>query len=280
MKKQSQFWTLFKNEAFALTSQVNWLIGWFFSISILLYMIQLHRETYDLIFNFGEITMPLFFLIFLIGVCIVFIMVSGPLEFIFTRSINRRIYFRAKSTVFFLMVIIPLLLSLKLSFSNPKLAMRRSDADYSASGITEGRFLKIFPGSYVEYLGVETVRIDGSRYRNDLIIIPTGRTIRALWALWLGLFVAIIFQGYLIWISRYQLIQRVALMYLGSFFIMFLLFPPDNSYAEWGTLFGPIWQESFLFFSAHIAPMFLGLIIFGIIIQILCERRFEKLEVL
>ena len=199
-------------------------------------------------------------------------MSGQSLDFIFTRAVSRKMLFRAKSTIYFLCLGIPLLFTLGSACTEPDLTLRgfpRSDYPYPLR-LKQDRYLKTFPGSYEEKLGSATSVTEDNR-----IHIPGGNIWMATWAAWRMLLVAVLLQALAIgMIQRRKHLGRVAYMTLFLFplaliFLKLWIDPANN-----------MTNDAFIFLRLHWAIMWTGLLLCGVLVQFYGERQFKRMELL
>ncbi len=191
-------------------------------------------------------------------------------EFMLTRAIDRKVYSRAKGTVSLLVVLLPFLLNLGAALYQPKLVIEGpiSSTQEATQESKQKRYLESFHGSY-------TTTDDHWGFPITNIVIPKGRVIKAFWNIWRMLFMVTLFQGLLVWISQYQ--RAKSFFWITFYLLLGLQIIPGFLGTEIKMI---SWGEVFLFFNAHKIILFFSLAVFILIIQILCERHFEKMEVL
>lgn len=186
-----------------------------------------------------------------------------PAEFLFTRAISRSVLYRAKAAAVSIYCIPPFLINVALTPWMP-------NAEFSGVDATERfhRYLNAFPS-------MAQIGPPGKG-----ILIPHGTIACAAWLAWGAAVAVILLQGYGSLIARKvtpgnkwtKLIPAgPALALLAGWTVLL-----HTEGLRWALLV----EDNFLLFAAHPILMFAALIIVAGVIQIACERRYSRLEVL
>lgn len=185
-----------------------------------------------------------------------------PLEFIFSRATDRRILFRARSSVFFLIVLTPLFVSLAISSFLPDLSFHSIDGSSPARQI---HYLETFDGSRILPSGE--------------LIIPGGASSYISWLAWAAIASFFALQAYGTWIAKFINPTNIWHWTLAALPLILLLFIAI-AWSRNSSVDSNFYESSFLFFSGHRLAMALVLVVFAIVVQLSCEKRFSKLEIL
>ena len=118
----------------------------------------------------------------------------GAFEFLFTRAVDRRKLFRARTTVFFIFALTPLFLNVLVSPFAPEIRFGPADST-SAEGVKRyEQYLKAFPESHPAMS--DTAIVPGQ------IVIPHGAVAYTAWLAWSGTLAFLLLQGYGALIAR------------------------------------------------------------------------------
>jgi hypothetical protein len=297
MNARTPFWPLFKNELE---------IGWFIAIAgvgmlLAFYWFMLGAFPYVLLFaattaqgNLAQLFDAGFvpIMLFLMGawLCAVMIYATIPnfsdlldpsvvapcslrlpsLEYLFTRAINRRLLFRARTAVFFILVLTPLFLSLAIAPFAPQTRFGLADPTSPAAVRRYEQYQKAFPASHPAM----------NHAMPGQITVPLGAAAFIAWLAWFGTFASVLLQAYgaLIakWITpnpwRTALFAAAPLLAMVGC-VLLLTRTSLNVRVD-------ICERSFLLFSTYPIPLVIALAALAAALQIWCERRFSKLEIL
>jgi len=194
---------------------------------------------------------------------------ANALEFHFTRAISRRVLFRAWLAFWLGIWMTPFFANLLLSPFQPPSRLGPEIMDAPAMASLQQRYLQIFPGSQVE--------VADPTVPSHQAMIRHGTQIFCLWLFWMLVSSQVLVQLYFALISR-----RVS---RGSWRTFLLVYSPIAA-AYLATVIVCtrtqvyFFEERFLFFAAHPAPLCLALAVVAVVVQRFCERRFSELEVL
>ena len=287
MKTVTPFWPLFKHEMGLRPGGSRWgiavgVLGYWFGAGTFPYVALYGDYTAkaDITTMFRTGFLPIFFFLLATGLSIwtTFVTVpafsdwmtaqdpgsatlqnSGGLEYLFTRAVDRRKLFRARTVLFLLIALTPFFVDLALSGFAPPVV----------GSLSVYKYLRAFPLYHPQ---------------TDMVI-PHCATIFSAWITWLGLVSFFLLQGYgaliakrvragnlwtLLFPAAPILVVVWAFGLVNHYYKMTQGFAGDNNLCE----------NSFLFFATHPLAMVLGMAALGIVIQIWCERRFSRLEVL
>lgn len=181
---------------------------------------------------------------------------ANPLEFFFTRAIDRRLYFRSLAVSLLLLTTVPLLAQLGAALLKPDLVIRLLDEAKAA------RYREVFPGSH-------QVGLEEFHHLLEGTFIPKGRVVVAGYELWRSLALLTLVEGTLVWMVSRRLDAR----WIVLFFLPSILLP-----VVWDG-FNEAVEELALVFAVH--PVALCLCLAGVvaIVHLSCERAFARLEV-
>lgn len=181
---------------------------------------------------------------------------ASPLEFLFTRAIDRRTLFRVMMTVYLALTLCPLVIALGTAAAfRPNLVAALSDETKVA------HYLSVFPGSSVMERWPDVVHI----------ALPRGRTMAAAVACWDWAFYTVLYQGLLFWSLPGRRARRIADL-ISPFVTIGVI-----ASAWWSGL-----QEAVtLFFASHPVQFASSFVTFILVIAVAYapyERRFQRLE--
>lgn len=186
----------------------------------------------------------------------------GAFEFLFTRPVDRKTLYRARTAALFLFALTPLLVNVAASPLAPAI-------NFGSGG--DGRretFLK-------------ALKLDNRNYfDSSAIIAPHGALAYTAWLAWGATFAFVLLQGYATFITpRIKADRWWTALFAGGpiFFALVSLIVTLRISAR---NHRNLCEEGFLFFASHPLGMLLALVVAAGLVQIWCERRFSKLEIL
>jgi hypothetical protein len=194
------------------------------------------------------------------------------LEFLFTRAINRRLLFRARATVFFILVLTPLFINLALSPLAPPTSFGLAESTSPAAVRRYEHYRRAFPAS--------RPATNPALVLPGQITIPHGAVAFTAWLAWVGALCFVLLQAYGVLIAKrvkpnqWRTVPLAAAPLLALLLCFFILTrTPINARLD-------ICERSFLFFSTYPVPLVMALAALALVLQVWCERRFSKLEIL
>jgi hypothetical protein len=194
------------------------------------------------------------------------------LEFLFTRAINRRLLFRARTTVFFILVLTPLFFNLAISPLAPPTSFGLAEATSPAAVRRGEQYRRAFPASHPATSPAPVLP--------GQLVIPHGAAAFTAWLGWLGTFAFVLLQAYGALIARWvnpnqwRTASFAAAPLLAVLMCLFVLTRTSiNTRLD-------VCERNFLFFSTYPVPLVITLAALALALQIWCERRFSKLEIL
>ncbi len=268
MKTPSQFLTVLKKEIFASPQQWMLFLAFLYLVGFDVYFNRLGIN-----FLYDSIGGMLPFFIVLVGCSLLTPGLWGGTkwpaddrELMLTRAIERSTYFRVKSAIYFAAILIPLAVILGMALYHPKGVIEYVDSNKMIVGISQEKFLELFPGSLLEPM-------ESNGHANQMVV-PNGKLLLAEWKIWKAVVMLVFAQGVLIWLAKKNPRQEILWVFVGLY--MLWVFAPGISYEESQFMN----EQAFLFFIAHKISLFIGLLVLGVILQPWCERRFKTIEVL
>jgi len=280
MKAQTAFWPLLKNElalnrrgdATGTAFILLMLLIYWFGIGVFpllaLYGNDLARGRLDELFVlFDAGFLPIFAFVFL---CVLTAGITyatvpsfldrlpsgnsvgpGAFEFYFTCVMDRRILLRARTTALFIFILTPFLLNVGVSVFTPEISFGRASAELMQ---------RQHPGTFP--------------------FIPHGAVAYTAWLAWSAMLAFLVLQTYGTWIARRVKPNdwRTAIL-PGVPILVLLVLMILGARGYLGARIN-VYENSFLFFSAHPLALVTALAALAAVVQIWCERRFSKLEIL
>lgn len=201
---------------------------------------------------------------------------AGDFEFLFTRAVDRRMLFRARATAFFILALTPLILNVVASPFAPDLTFPAVPA--SAEAVRRyDRYQSTFPAWRLQ---VDHPRVDNWGFPTMQMAIPHGAVAYTAWLAWSGTLAVLLLQAYGTLIARRVKANHWwTAFYPGAPMIIVLLSLMLAARVSLRTHIH-LYENSFLFFSAHPLAMVTALALLAVLIQTWCERRFSQLEIL
>jgi hypothetical protein len=297
MKGRSTFWLLLKSEltwgtgAAGASAAVTLLVYWFFIGAfplLVLFGDKSSSGNLAALFEGGFLLIMAFLLLSGLTVWIASVTIPafaellppngaipgaiqnlGSFEFLFTRAVDRRVLFRAKTTAFMLFALTPFILNLLFAPLAPEIRFGPADSMSTDTAQRRERYVKAFPSSYPATRG--TIIIPGQ------IVIPHGTVRFMSWLAWNGALALFLLQGYSLFIARHVKPNRTwtALFPIAPIFVLFGMVAAaarEKSARQ-------ACENCFLFFANHSLAMVVGLVVLVVVIQIWSELRFSKLEI-
>jgi hypothetical protein len=206
----------------------------------------------------------------------------SALEFFFTRAVDRRILFRARTTAFLLVGLTPFFLDLAVSPFLPALRFAPSDVASPDTIRRHQHYLKAFPLNLNRNLNPNPhLPPTPTETTSSLpMVIPHGTVAYAAWLAWTATLAFLILQGYAALIAKRVKPNHWRTVIFPAAPILFLLLwlvvgPPHSLTAQ-----VRVFEDCFLFFSTHPLAMTAALAALAAAVQAWCEQRFCKLEIL
>ena len=140
----------------------------------------------------------------------------GAFEFLFTRAVDRRKLFRARTTVFFIFTLIPLFLNVVVSPFAPEIRIGPADSTSAEAVGRYEQYMKAFPASH-------PAKTDAAIVPGQ-IVIPDGAVAYTAWLAWSGTLVFLLLQGYGTLIARRVKPNSWRTAFFPGAPILFLLF--------------------------------------------------------
>jgi hypothetical protein len=229
---------------------------------------------------FAEAQFPtaivLWFFLMLVSTPLPFQMLAGPtsLEFLFSRALDRALWLRAERLAVIILAAGPLVINLALSPWEPILAFDPAPPG-SPAGEIQARYMSAFPGS--QLAAVETGHA-------EQLVIRHGTEMFAAWLVWSSLALIFLVAGYFAW--SFTAWQRAGWHHskskwrpwLGGAMTGAPIFSVIFVFLVCLVWRVNLYEESFLFFARHPAPLALALAALIFVVQPLSERNIRKLE--
>ena len=212
----------------------------------------------------------------LVSILTGFLMMERSFEFLFTRAIDRKVFFRVRTLAIFLaVVLVPGAINLGMASLPPAFVLQPDDPESTAAIDQQARFMQTFPDSHRE-----DVRKSGHAER---LVVPRGNAAFAGWVLWSAVAAFVLLQAYCAvicqWVARGAMRWRWPREWVWVIFFLPLPLAMSGVPPLCGWM-GIDWMESsFLFLAGHPWPMALGLVAVGWAVYLFAERRFCGLEV-
>lgn len=296
MKTRSSFWSLLKNELgagrfwhvalVAAWSLTNWL---FLAVVPFLALFGEFAAHGNLASLFEAGLIPIMAFVFLLCITAITACATVPalaellppgeyapfpvptLEYLFTRAINRRLIFRARTTSLCFLFLAPLFLDLAMSPFLPETYFGIAESNTPEAIRRYEQYRRTFPTSHA--VSGHAVSLPGQ------IIIPHGGLAYAAWLAWSVTFAFVLLQGYGVliakrvkpnnwWTALYPAAPILGVLLSMALWARGVVKLPDH-----------FCEHCFLFFSTHPVALVLALLACAAIIQTWCERKFSKLEV-
>ena len=309
MKAQAQFWPLLKNElafsrmgnagAVAGTFIVYWLAVGMLPL-LLLFRSNAAQSNIPALFEAGLLpilaslmlapltfwityaTVPAFSQLLAPGGSVPgAIQHGGAFEFMFTRAVDRCLLFRARSTALLIFALAPLFLNVLVSPLAPPVFFDPPDYSSAESVSRHSYYMEAFPAARSS----EEDQLDRLENHRAPIVpgrsyIPHGAAAFAAWLTWSATLAFLLLQAYGTLVARWVKPNNwwTALYAVTPILLISLAFGIEMR----GSLRKHCltYEDSFLFFSTHPLAMVVSLIALAAILQVWCERRFCKLEIL
>jgi hypothetical protein len=202
---------------------------------------------------------------------------AGDFEFLFTRAVDRRILFRARATAFFILALTPLILNVVASPFAPDLTFSPVDAASAEAVRRYDRYQSTFPAWRLQ---VNAPRMYNGGFPTVQMAIPHGAVAYTAWLAWSGTLAVLLLQAYGTLIARRVKANHWwTAFYPGAPMIIVLLLLILAARVSLRSHIN-LYENSFLFFSAHPLAMVTALALLAVLIQTWCERRFSQLEIL
>lgn len=229
---------------------------------------------------FGEAQIPsyalLWFFLMLVSTPLPFQVLAGPtsLEFLFSRALDRGLWLRTERLAVIILAAGPLALNLALSPWEPKLAFDPAAPGSPAADI-QARYMSAFPGS--QLAAAETGHA-------EQLVIRHGTEMVAAWLVWSALALIFLVAGY--FTVAFTAWQRAGWHHskskwrpwLGGAMTGAPVFSVIFVFLVCLVWRVNLYEESFLFFARHPAPLALALAALIMIVQPWSERNIRKLE--
>jgi hypothetical protein len=297
MNARTPFWPLFKNELeigwFAPIAGVVMLLAFYwFMLGALPYVFLFGSTTAQgnlaQLFDAGFVPIMLFLIGAWLSATMMYTMIPNfsdlleqgvvapcslrlpLLEYLFTRAINRRLLFRARTAIFFILVLTPLFLSLAIAPFAPPTRFGVADPTSPAAVHRYEQYQKAFPASHPAM----------NHAMPGQITVPLGAAAFIAWLTWFGTFASVLLQAYGAFIAKWvnpnqwRTLSLATAPLIAILLCMFLLMRTSFSVRL------DICERSFLFFATYPVPLVIALAALAAALQIWCERRFSKLEIL
>ena len=185
-------------------------------------------------------------------------------EFLFTRAVDRGALCRARTAAFFIFALAPFFISLAVASFTPAVHINLNATPPAQIAARQERYLNAFPAS-------QPVIVNG-RTQPGQFDIPHGAATFTAWLAWNVAFMILLCRAYAALVAPSVKASRwwSATPLIVPFLLVVLL--PVN--------IGFLQERDFLFFAAHLYALVAALIAFAIIVQLWCEHRFRKMEIL
>jgi len=181
---------------------------------------------------------------------------GGGADFLLTRAVDRHLVFRARSALFYFVVVIIPGLAFLCALSFPELRVSEYDKLVRDAILTH---------------------IDGAQYHregySDILTIPHGHALVAAWSLFCGIFLVLMTQTVLVLLARVPF--RTFIFFALTFSIVFsplFVFSRSSIHSINFT------ENAFLHFAQHPVLWTSLLAVAVVASQLWCERRFRKME--
>lgn len=185
-------------------------------------------------------------------------------EFMFTRAVNRVMLCRARTVAFFLLALLPFLITVAAAPFTPDVHLNLNHTPADRLDAQISLYSRAFPAM--------RPLVEGKRSFPGQFVVPGGAVAYAVWLAWIAALLLLLCHAYGTLVSRWARPNRW--WSLTPLVIPFLLIPRL-------LVFSFTRQErGFLFFAAHLLPMITALIVLAVVVQVWSERRFRKMEIL
>ena len=186
----------------------------------------------------------------------------GGYEFLFTKAITRRTLFYSKAGAYLIASLLPVVLSLVLSFSKPELKLRIYENSPEAA-LTEQFCLANFDGAHLQ----SDPEVQGAHF----VVMPTGWVDEGFYFFFIYAAAALAYQFgvFLVW-PRYGVILPAGVILAASGLQFYFVFSRKLNDFE----------SQIAWASHHRLPLLLGLAVAAVCIQLFSCRRFVNTEVL
>jgi hypothetical protein len=196
-------------------------------------------------------------------------------EFLFSRALDRKNIFYAKTASILLIMLLPLLVLSPWVLRDPRLSIRLMSDRPAESRETAHRYQEVFPESELAF------KKDGTT--PDTILLPHGRLSLYGWEFAWSLFLALTAQGILLPLSRWKHCKKVFLTLYAAFFLS--VFAPvflvtfGRGATEFWLMRKGLTEPLILLFTQHSFLAGMGLLAYGALVITGTRNSFLQTEV-
>jgi hypothetical protein len=189
---------------------------------------------------------------------------TQDLEFQITRAMDRIMLCRARTVAFFISALLPFFLFVAAAPFTPDLHLNLNHTPDDQLDSQIKLYSDAFPAMHP--------LVEGRRSLPGQFVVPHGALVYTVWLVWLAALLLSLCRAYGTLMANWVKPGRWWTFTPLAF--PFLLIPRLLAFTFTRQ------ERGFLFFATHLLPMIAALIVLAIVIQLWCEHRFRKMEII